>query len=87
MNLDPIRELLDCTCPSDVAALPCPAPECAFLPSGSDRYCDECGTWLGLDGERPPTTGPLKKILINTGALRLVGIVERAEESLNSWCQ
>jgi hypothetical protein len=66
--------------------LPCPSPECSHMPAASDRYCDACGTWLGVDGERPPTTGPLKKILLNTGALRIVSMVERAEESLNDWC-
>ena len=68
-------------------ALPCPAPECTFVPEPGDRYCDGCGTWLGLEGEKPPSTGPLKKaIQRNSGALKLQTIVERVEGKLNDWC-
>jgi hypothetical protein len=87
MNIESLRELVDCDIHPLEAALPCPSPDCTELQSGVDRYCDACGTWIGLESDEPPSTGPLKKILINTGALKLVGLVERAEESLNAWCQ
>jgi hypothetical protein len=87
MNIESLRELCEYDLRPIDAVLPCPSPDCNELQSGSDRYCDACGTWIGLESDEPPTTGPLKKILINTGALRIVGLVERAEESLNSWCQ
>ena len=67
-------------------ALPCPAPACTFVPEAGDRYCDGCGTWLGVDGEEPPSTGPLKKAIRNSGALKLQTMVERVEGKLNDWC-
>jgi hypothetical protein len=68
-------------------ALPCPAPTCTGLPAVDDKYCDVCGTWLGLEGEKPPSTGPLGRALLNTGALKIVAMVERAEASLNDMCK
>jgi len=67
--------------------VPCPGPECVNFPASTDRFCDVCGTWLGLDGEKPPTTGPLVKALKNTGALKLVTMFEKAEASLNDLCK
>jgi hypothetical protein len=67
--------------------LPCPSPTCDAVPAADDRYCDACGTWLGVDGEEPPTTGPLGRALRSTGALRIVSIIERAEASLNDMCK
>jgi hypothetical protein len=66
--------------------LPCPSPVCVNLPAADDRFCEVCGTWLGLEGEKPPTGGPLRKALRNSGALKLAGIVERVEGKLNDWC-
>jgi hypothetical protein len=87
MSIECLRDELECDLHSLETTLPCPSPDCSAVQTGSDRYCDACGTWIGLASDEPPSTGPLKKILINTGALRIVGLVERAEESLNSWCQ
>jgi hypothetical protein len=67
--------------------IPCPAPACDGVPSASDRYCEVYGTWLGLDGEEPPTTGPLGRALLSTGALKIVTMIERAEASLNDMCK
>jgi hypothetical protein len=67
--------------------MPCPSPTCDNLPDPADRYCEACGTWLGLDGEKPPSTGPLGRALRNTGALKIVAMVERAEEKLNDLCK
>lgn len=67
--------------------MPCPSPTCDNVPNAADRYCETCGTWLGLDGEKPPTTGPLGRALRNTGALKIVAMVERAEEKLNDFCK
>lgn len=68
-------------------AIPCPAPDCDVVPSATDRYCEACGTWLGLEGEEPPTTGPLGRALRTTGALKIVTMIERAEASLNDMCK
>lgn len=68
-------------------ALPCPSPDCTHSPAPGDRYCDGCGTWLGVEGEKPPSTGPLGKALRTTGALKLASIVERVEGKLNDWCE
>ncbi len=67
--------------------MPCPSPMCDDTPQPDDRYCETCGTWLGVDGEQPPSTGPLKRALRNTGALRIVTMIERAEASLNDFCR
>ena len=72
---------------ASVDLVPCPGPECTNIPTAADRYCDVCGTWLGVEGEKPPTTGPLVKALRNTGALKLVTIIEKAESSLNDLCK
>ena len=71
----------------DGDGMPCPSPTCDSVPDPADRYCDACGTWLGLDGEKPPSTGPLGRALRNTGALRIVAMVERAEANLNDFCK
>lgn len=67
--------------------VPCPGPDCTNIPTTGDRFCDVCGTWLGVDGEKPPTTGPLQKAILSTGALKLVTIIEKAESSLNDLCK
>lgn len=67
--------------------LPCPAPTCNYVPTVADRYCEECGTWLGVEGEQPRSTGPLGRALRNTGALKIVSMIERAEASLNDMCR
>jgi hypothetical protein len=87
MSLECLRQEFEAAAHSIDPWLPCPSPECSYVPDCGDRYCDGCGTWLGVEGEQPPSSGPLKKILLNTGALRIVGLVERAEQSLNAWCQ
>ena len=74
-------------CEVAVDYVPCPGPDCMNIPSSVDRFCDVCGTWLGLDGEKPPSTGPLQKALRNTGALKLVTMIEKAEASLNDFCR
>ena len=67
---------------------PCPAPTCDNVPPPGDRYCTLCGTWLGLEGEAPPTTGPLQRAINRTtGALKIASIIERAEASLNELCK
>ncbi len=68
-------------------AMPCPAPECTNFPVTGDRFCEVCGTWLGIEGERPPSTGPLAKMLLSTGAVRLVTMIEKAEAELNDLCK
>jgi hypothetical protein len=35
----------------------------------------------------PPSTGPLGRALRNTGALRIVSMVERVEANLNDFCK
>jgi hypothetical protein len=68
--------------------IPCPSPMCDNVPPANDRYCEACGTWLGLDGEKPPTTGPLARALLrNPAAHRIVTMVERAEANLNDFCK
>ena len=67
--------------------LPCPAPTCSNLPDVDDKYCEGCGTWLGLEDEKPPATGPLGRALLSTGALKIVTMIERAEASLNDMCK
>ena len=67
--------------------IPCPSPVCQNVPAPTDRYCAECGTWLGVDGEEPPTTGPLGRALLSPGARRIVTMIERAEASLNDFCK
>jgi len=68
-------------------SMPCPAPDCTNIPETGDRFCDVCGTWLGVEGERPPSTGPLAKMLLSTGAVRLVTMIEKAEAELNDLCR
>jgi len=85
MNLECLREVCESAMLLESVWLPCPSPDCSCVPEVNDRYCDECGTWL--DGVQPSPSGPLKKMLLNTGALRIVGLVERAEGSLNAWCE
>lgn len=79
------------TAPEEMAPeeeiLPCPSPTCDGVPAMDARYCDTCGTWLGVDGEKPPTTGPLARALLSTGALRIVTSIERAEAKLNDMCK
>ena len=72
---------------TEVERMPCPSPTCDNVPNPDDRYCETCGTWLGLDGEQPPSTGPLGRALKNTGALKIVAMVERAEANLNDLCK
>jgi hypothetical protein len=67
--------------------LPCPSPTCDGIPAANARYCETCGTWLGVEGEKPPTTGPLARALRSTGALRIVSSIERAEAKLNDMCK
>lgn len=71
----------------ETEGIPCPSPACTNVPPASDRYCEACGTWLGVDGEEPPTTGPLARALRNTGALRIVTMIQRAEATLNDLCK
>jgi hypothetical protein len=67
--------------------LPCPSPSCDTVPPATDRYCESCGTWLGVDGEKPPSTGPLGRALLAPGARRIVTMIERAEANLNDLCR
>ena len=68
--------------------VPCPSPSCDGVPTSADRYCELCGTWLGLEGEKPPTTGPLARALVGKpGAQRIVTMIERAEANLNDFCR
>lgn len=68
-------------------SMPCPSPSCDDMPPATDRYCETCGTWLGVEGEAPPSTGPLGRALRTTGALRIVSMVERVEANLNDFCR
>ena len=74
--------------PPTSADTPCPSPACDNVPSAIDRFCERCGTWLGIDGEQPPTTGPLARALANNpAAQRVVALIERAEANLNDFCR
>lgn len=74
--------------PASAESVPCPSPACDNVPSTGDRFCETCGTWLGVEGERPPTTGPLARALLNKpAAQKVVALIERAEANLNDLCR
>ena len=74
--------------PTSADSVPCPSPACDNVPSADDRFCEICGTWLGLEGECPPRPGPLARaILRQPAAKRLLVLFERAEANLNDLCR